>query len=220
MFYEATFVWSHLSCSLTRSSANTHRFRGEPLWLSPKCLPTSLPSHAGQAHSRKQVSYPCRRLAHLQPHLIFLGQLEDVCSRKLSAQISCKDLDEFSQIQTWSGKAGTRLSYVQEAPQLCCFWFLWPAKAINVPSHRSMGQRLSSRTSIPVVSRDHEKVWGGLRVTEGMPSREVVKSSFLLSLSLSPCRRRVSAYSLRHKRAIMMIHHWPGTRANQMGWTI
>lgn len=27
------------------------------------CLPTSLPSHAGQAHFRKQVSYPCPRLA-------------------------------------------------------------------------------------------------------------------------------------------------------------
>lgn len=82
--------------------------------------------------------------------------------------------------------------------------------------HRSMWQRLSCQRGILVVNRDHKKVWGGLRVTGGMPSREVVKSSFLLSLSLSPCRRRVTVYSLRHKRAIMMIHHWPGTRANQM----
>lgn len=82
--------------------------------------------------------------------------------------------------------------------------------------HRSMWQRLSCQRGILVVNRDHEKVWGGLRVTGGMPSREVVKSSFLLSLSLSPCRRRVTVYSLRHKCAIMMIHHWPGTRANQM----
>lgn len=71
-----------------------------------------------------------------------------------------------------------------------------------------------------MISGDHEKVWGGLRVTEGMPSREVVKSSFLLGLYFLLCRQRVSTHSLRHKRAIMMIHHWPGTRANQMDSTI
>lgn len=127
---------------------------------------------------------------------------------------------DFLRSRHGAGKQAPACLYVQEVPQLCCFQVLWPANSINVSSHTSMWQRLSSQRGILVISGDHEKVWGGLRVTEGMPSREVVKSSFLLGLSLLLCRQRVSAHSLRHKRAIMMIHHWPGTRANQMDSTI
>lgn len=158
MFYKVTFVWSHLSCSLTRSPANTHRFGAggsltEPSASQPYSLAMQdkhIPESRSATHAR---GWP------ICNHILYSWD-----SKKLFApgsfqhRFHARIWTNFLRLRHGVGKQAPACLYVQEVPQLCCFWFLWPANAINIPSHRSMWQRLSSQRGILVISRDREKV--------------------------------------------------------------